>query len=224
MKKINSTAQFSEAEIGLEGTPDPRCLFPILVDTSGSMTGKPIAEVNAGLQLLKTNLIADSLAASRVELALLSFSDSVTVDVDFCSPDNFNPPTLAASGGTNLGAAVIKCLDILNARTAELRTAGASFYRPWFLLLTDAKSGDDIAEAARLVKEAESKRRLSFFPVGVLGADMEELSKLSLRPPRQLEGMNFIEMFDWFSVNLASVAVSTPGEQVPLTDPTWATA
>lgn len=221
---MNTTPQISAAEIGLEGTPDPRCLFLILGDVSGSMAGQPIAEVNAGLQLLKTNLIADPLAASRVELALVSFSDGVTVDVDFCSPDNFSPPTLAASGGTNLGAAVVKGLEILNARTAELRAAGASFYRPWFLLLTDAKSGDDIAEAARLVKEAESKKRLSFFPVGVLGADMIALAKLSLRPPLQLEGLNFNELFDWFSVNLASVAVSTPGEQVPLTAPTWAEA
>ena len=188
------------------------------------MSGRPITEVNTGLELLKTNLIEDALTASRVEVALVSFNYDIKVEVDFCAPANFTPPTLHTSGGTNLGAAVVKALDILNARTAELRAAGVTYYRPWFLLLTDAKSVDDIAEAARLVQEAESKKRLSFFPVGVLGADMDALAKLSCREPLHLEGLKFAELFEWFSVNLASVAVSQPGEQVPLTAPNWATA
>jgi uncharacterized protein YegL len=111
---------------------------------------------------------------------------------------------------------------MLNARTAEYRAAGISYYRPWLMVLTDAESGDDIAEAAQLVKEAESKKRLAFFGIGVLGANKDALGSLSLRPPLCLEGIKFQELFEWLSVNLSSVAVSQPGDQVPLTAPTWA--
>jgi uncharacterized protein YegL len=223
MKLMNTIPQISAAEIGLAQNPEPRCPCLILTDVSGSMAGKPIAEVNAGQQRLKAKLVEDALACLRVELALVTFNENVTVAIDFCSPDNFNPPTLTASGGTHLGAAILKGLEMLNARTAEYRAAGISYYRPWLMLLTDAESGDDIAEAAQLVKEAESNRRLAFFGIGVLGANMNALGSLSLRPPLCLEGIKFQELFEWLSVNLSSVAVSRPGDQVPLTAPTWAT-
>ena len=182
-----------------------------------------IAALNAGLQQLKSNLIGDSLACLRVELALVTFSDKIIAEVDFCSPENFNPPTLNAGGGTFLGAAVLKGLEMLKNRTAEYRAAGNNYYRPWLLVVTDCESGDDIGEAARLVREAEAQKRIAFFGVGVLGANMNELGRLSLRPPRCLDGIKFHELFEWLSVNLSSVAVSRPGDQVPLTPPNWTT-
>ena len=222
MKQMNTTPQISAAEIGLAQNAEPRCPCLILTDVSGSIAGAPIAEVNAGLQRLKAKLVEDALACLRVELALVTFNENVTVEIDFCSPDNFTPPTLTASGGTHLGAAILKGLEMLNARTAEYRAAGISYYRPWLMVLTDAESGDDIAEAAQIVKEAESNRRLAFFGIGVLGANMDALGSLSLRPPLCLEGIKFQELFEWLSVNLSTVAVSQLGEQVPLTAPTWA--
>ncbi|MDR3560791.1 MAG: VWA domain-containing protein [Negativicutes bacterium] len=213
----------SETEIGLSGTPDPRCPCFIMVDVSGSMAGKPIAEANAGLQILKTNLTEDLLACSRVEIALATFNHVAILVAPFCSPENFAPPTLVVSGGTRLGTAVIWGLGQLDAWMAELRAAGASYYRPWFIVITDAESSDRIEEAARLVKQAESEKRISFFSIGVLGANMDTLGKLSLRSPRHLEGLKFAELFEWFSVNLSAVATSQPGEQVALTQPTWTT-
>lgn len=186
------------------------------------MRGQPIDELNTGIQLLKTKLIEDQLACLRVDLAVLAFNHDVEVAVDFCTPENFSPPTLTTSGGTSIGAAIIKGLDMLNARRAEYRAAGNSFYRPWLMCVTDGESGDDITEAARLVREAESQKRLAFFGIGVLGANMGELARLSSRPPLRLEGLNFQELFEWLSVNLSSVAASRPGDQVALTPPNWA--
>lgn len=187
------------------------------------MDGPPIAELNAGLQKLKTKLIEDALACLRVEITLVTFNDVAKVEIDFCAPEDFNPPTLTADGGTSLGAAVLKGLEMLNSRRAEYRAAGINFYRPWLLCITDGKSGDDISEAVRLVHEAESAKRLAFFGVGVLGADMNALTSLSCRPALCLEGINFPELFEWLSINLSSVADSRPGDQVALTPPTWAT-
>jgi uncharacterized protein YegL len=219
---MNTTTPTGAADIEFAQNPEPRCPCVIIADCSGSMDGPPIIELNAGLQQLKTKLIEDALACLRVEIALVTFNDVAKVEVDFCTPENFNPPTLTAAGGTSLGAAILKGLEMLNSRRAEYRAAGINFYRPWLLCITDGKSGDDISEAARLVKEAESAKRLAFFGVGVLGADMDALTSLSSRPALCLEGINFPELFEWLSVNLGSVADSRPGDQVPLTAPTWA--
>lgn len=212
----------NEQEIGFAQNPEPRCACIILADTSGSMSGAPIAELNAGLQQLKETLVEDSLACLRVELALVAFNDRSKVEVSFCSPDSFIPPELKASGGTNLGAAILEGLEILRLRVDEYRAAGNSFYRPWLIVITDAQSSDDLSEAARQIKEAEANKCLAFFGIGVLGADIDELARLSNRPPLPLDGLKFQELFEWLSVNLSSVAVSRPGDQVPLTAPNWA--
>ena len=56
-----SGAEFAE-------NPEPRCPCLLLLDTSGSMRGDPIAQLNLGIRTLNDELRADSLAAKRVEV------------------------------------------------------------------------------------------------------------------------------------------------------------
>ena len=45
--------------------PEPRCPCLLLLDTSYSMTGGPIAELNVGLQTFREEVSSDSLSAKR---------------------------------------------------------------------------------------------------------------------------------------------------------------
>ena len=219
--KHKNTSEASLTQIEFATNPEPRCACVLVVDTSGSMSGQPIAELNAGLIELHRNLLADPLAALRVELALVSFNETAKTEIDFTLPPNFQPPTLTTSGGTCLGAALIHALDLLEARIASYRAAGQSYYRPWIVLITDAEATDDVTEAARRIKEAETKKRVAFFGVGVKSANMKKLAELSLRPPLHLDGLRFCDLFQWLSASLGSVALSRPGDQVPLPPPDW---
>jgi hypothetical protein len=40
--------------------PEPRCPCVLLLDTSGSMAGQPIAALNAGIQTFQDELLSDS--------------------------------------------------------------------------------------------------------------------------------------------------------------------
>jgi uncharacterized protein YegL len=42
------------------------------------------------------------------------------------------------------------------------------------------------------------------------------------RPPLQLKGVQFVELFEWLSKSQQAVAQSHPGEQVPLPPAGWA--
>ena len=101
--------------------PEPRCPCLLLLDTSGSMSGKPITELNEGLKALGDDLRADSLASKRVELAIVSFGP-VNVELDFTSATQFFPPELRASGDTPMGAAIVNGLELLKARKASYKT------------------------------------------------------------------------------------------------------
>lgn len=57
--------------------PEPRCPVVLVLDTSGSMMGKPIQELNEGLRAFSDVLKADRLASLRVEVAVVAFGGKV---------------------------------------------------------------------------------------------------------------------------------------------------
>ncbi len=220
MSLLEESVEFAE-------NPEPRCPCILLLDTSGSMHGAPIAALNEGLQSFAANLKKDSLASRRVEVAVIAFSNEVRVLQDFVTADQFEPPTLTAGGMTHMGTAIQKALDLLQERKAQYRTSGVAYYRPWVFLITDgAPQGepDEAIEAARQrVVSEENARRVAFFAVGVEGADMERLSSVSVRTPVKLIGLNFVEMFVWLSASMQRVSQSQMSDQVALPPPGWGT-
>src|SRR5579863_4177827 len=92
--------------------PEQRCPCLLLLDTSGSMQGNPIRELNAGLAAFKEELMSDSLAAKRVEVGIVTFGP-VNVVCDFTTADTFVPPTLSTTGDTPMGAAITHGLEMV---------------------------------------------------------------------------------------------------------------
>ena len=200
--------------------PEPRCPCLLLLDTSGSMRGAPIAELNEGLITFKDELAADSLAMKRVELAVVTFGP-VQVISDFQTPDLFQPPQLSASGDTPMGAAITQGLEMIRQRKDTYRANGISYYRPWIFLITDGGPTDSWRAAADAVKQGEESKGLSFFAVGVQDADMATLSQISVRTPLKLSGLRFRDLFSWLSSSLCGVSRSQVGQTVQIAPPGW---
>lgn len=202
--------------------PEPRCPCVLLVDTSGSMAGQPIAELNAGLLAFKEELSQDAMAAKRVEVAVVEFGPARML-VDFQTPDAFVPPTLTASGDTPMGRAIELSFEMLRRRKEQYRANGVSFYRPWVFLITDGAPTDGWTTAAGLVREGEERKSVCFFAVAVQGADTVTLAQISVRDVLQLRGLRFRDLFAWLSNSLRAVSHSQPGDTVPLEPPTTPT-
>jgi uncharacterized protein YegL len=220
---VTSAGGFANVEFA--ENPEPRCACILLLDTSGSMQGSPIDQLNSGLRSFKDELLSDALAAKRVEIAVLTFGDSPKLVADFTDAANFEPPLLVASGQTPMGSAIEDALSRLAVRKDMYRSNGVAYYRPWVFLITDGEPTDDYSSAAKAVRDGESRGAFSFYAVGVSDANMQKLTEIAPpnRPPVKLSGLRFRELFVWLSKSMRTVSRATIGQDVTLEAPGWIT-
>jgi uncharacterized protein YegL len=207
--------------------PEPRCACLLLLDTSASMRGDKIRELNAGLVEFGLQLRADTMASKRVEVAIVSFGP-IRVVQPFITADSFFAPELEAAGNTPMGEAVIQAADLIAQRKQSYRSNGIGYYRPWVFMISDGAPTDDIRRACDVVKQCEKNKSFMFYSVGVAGADMKTLSRISVRQPVRLKGLQFGKLFVWLSHSLSSVSRSQTSDTPALESPTgpdgWAVA
>lgn len=154
--------QITFATSDFASNPEPRCPCILLLDVSGSMNGRPINELNAGLVTFRDELLADSLALKRVELGIVTFGP-VHVEQPFTSAANFSRPSCLPGRYTN-GRCHYKATDMVEERKREYRANGISYYRPWIFLITDGAPTDEWQAAANKVFQGKKIRSLPSLP------------------------------------------------------------
>jgi uncharacterized protein YegL len=215
---MTNLAQVPFADLTFIDNPEPRCPCILLLDTSGSMSGQPIGQLNSGLKQFEQELKSDPLAAKRVEVSIITFGP-VRVQQDFVTADMFSAPNLSTEADTPMGRAIMEALDLIKLRKQLYQTNGIAYYRPWIFLITDGAPTDEWKGAARAIHDAEAAKALAFFSVGVDGADFNVLRQLSPRSPIKLRGLAFRELFQWLSNSLSGVSRSKVGDALRLPPP-----
>lgn len=204
--------------------PTHRVAVGLCLDVSDSMSGAPVEELNAGVNLFFDALLADPVAKASAEVAIVAFAEFAGVKLDFQSVDRVSSvPILRTKSelglSTNLGGGAALTIDLLEQRKSEYRAAGVDYFQPFFVLMTDGRpTTDEHFAAASRVVELETARKLAVMPIGIgPHADMAVLAAFSKKnQPLRLQGLKFNEFFKWLSQSIVRVSQSRPGETVPL--------
>ncbi|MBE9142966.1 SAV_2336 N-terminal domain-related protein [Planktothrix mougeotii] len=220
---VNQVELISEKEIdftqlSFATNPEPALPIVLLLDTSGSMSGQPINELNQGLVTFQKELNKDALASMRVEVAIIAFNSYINIVQDFVKVNQFQPPHLFAEGTTETGKAIEFTLNLIEDRKVVYKKSDIQYYRPWVLLITDGMPTDNWRNSAKMVRGLAANKKINFFAVGVDGADFSILSEIAPidMPPLMLRKLAFTQLFKWLSYSISTVSRSIPGDQVTL--------
>ena len=195
---------------------EPRVACVLVLDVSGSMSGRLIDELNEGLVVFQDTLMADRLASLRAEVAIITFGGAVNVLTPFTTARDFVAPTLEVSGNTPMGEAIHRAIDLVTEEKRIYQETGTQHYRPWIFLITDGGPTDEWRTAAERVKQGERNKEFVFFAVGVEDADLETLKSIAVQPPKKLRETNFRDLFLWLSRSMKSVSISNVGDKLTL--------
>ena len=198
--------------------PTARVPICLVLDTSGSMSGSPINELNNGVEMFFEAIRSDEIAQYSAEVSIVVFGGSVTKLLDFDSINNQTIPHLSASGLTPMGSGVNLALDLLEQRKKEYSNAGVDYYQPWMVLMSDGAPTDQIESAVERACNLVEAKKLTIFPI-IIGDDVgaSVIGSFSpKRPPLKLKGLKFKEFFEWLSQSVSRVSQSTPGEKIEL--------
>ena len=217
-----------EERIEIANSQQQHSATVLLLDASSSMTGDKISQLNEGIKFFKDDVLSKDLVRKGVDLSVVIFGDGVSVAHYFSSIEEFEPPTLVASGVTPMGEAILKAIDLVEQRKTEYKTKGVDYFRPWIFMITDGEPtdmqpGDSMwNDVVKKIHDGEANKKFLFFTLGVEPANMQLLKQIAPpeRKPLELKQGMFKEMFAWLSKSrIKSSSVETVGEQVALDNP-----
>lgn len=206
----------------LENNPSSRVPVCLVLDTSGSMDGEPIAELNEGVRLFYDAIRNDETALYAAEVSIVTFGGGHRCHANFSTLEHQSQvPSFYADGNTPMGEGVNMALDMLERRKNDYKNSGVDYYQPWLVLMTDGNPNGDRSELERAIERTTgmiNAGKLTIFPIGIGdGADMGTLARFSpKRKPLKLQGLNFKEFFAWLSKSVSKVSQSSPGDKIQL--------
>ena len=208
---------------------DQKCPVVLLLDTSGSMNGQPIEELNKAIIKLKDDILEDALLSNRLEVGIVAFDDDARVErgIDLVTPET-QLPTLSIGGVTNLVAGMEKAIELVEERKTFYKANGEQYYRPFIVLFTDGaptNSAEEIEAIDLKIQTMSDNKKFVFLPFGVEGADMQLLAKLAAQTAderlqsrakayKMKDVTKFSEVFAFVSASISGAMQQTAGATV----------
>ncbi len=199
---------------------EQKCLCVLLLDISGSMSGRPIRELQKGIELFHSEISEDPTTANRLEVAIITFESWVKVIQNPALASEFTMPNLIADGATCMGEAIQEGINLVEARKSWYKLTGQPYYRPWIIVITDGEPTDlpNLSDLQDIIQKDVNSKKYYFYAIGVEGANMDKLKQISpdQMPPAKLQNLRFADFFKWLSASMAQVTSSVDDSVISL--------
>lgn len=184
----------------------------LLLDCSWSLEGRPIDELNRGLQSFKKQIENyDHKSRSCIDISVISFGGCVDGDEDFYPIGNYIPKVYSARGNTPMGEALTKAMDLVEYQKERYKDHSVPYHRPWIFLITDGVPTDEYKEAAKRLREMEAQKGVLAYCVGTEGYDRVTMGEIfNHQRIFKLESLDFTGMFEFLSNSIVTVRLSDP--------------
>ncbi len=188
------------------------------LDTSGSMMGIPIKQLNMGLQNFVSSIKSNDDTRNSTDIAIITFGSKVDIVMPFgkISKEKGLPEIKASTTLTPIGEGILTALELLNARKEGYKEMGIKYFQPWLVVITDgAPQGPNAMQnmelAIKACNELESDDKLVIFNIGVgNGVDFDLLKRLSLKrdEPISINSTDFGKLFEFLGSSSSSIVSS----------------
>ena len=122
---------------GLERYEDPYVVLAICVDTSTSMAGDPLRDVEEFLSTMRRDFGADSALARHVSTCVITFGGGARVAQDWAPASEMEEVDLTPGGQSDVNGAVLLADQQIRAHTSTMLMWGIRACVPLALLLSD---------------------------------------------------------------------------------------
>ena len=128
----------------------------LLLDTSASMGGEPIEALKNGVQVLVSTLRQDPYALETAFLSIITFDSTARQIVPLTELGAFQIPAIAASGCTELGAALALLADKIEAEVSKTTAQVKGDWKPIVFIMTDGSPTDDWKKGLERLKKVRT--------------------------------------------------------------------
>ena len=170
------------------------------------MAGDPIESVKQGIRTLHSNLMGDPSAVESAYLSVISFDSEARQLTPLTEVSAFQPPDLAATGTTALGAAIHLLLECVDREVHKTTASQKGDWKPLIFLLTDGAPSDEWQAAAE-----EFKRRRVGNLIAVACGEQGDASVLkhvteTVLVMKDMSPDAFSQFFKWVSASVTQTS------------------
>lgn len=178
-------------------------------------------EIYSAMRTAVAEMKLDPVTASSAEVCVVEFNTEAVASRFVAIADYAPAELLPVGGGTHLGLAVTRTLDVIEARQADLRAEGVQVKRTLVVVLSDFVTQDSLDVLNRLHRAEAADKNFAVLPVGVGGVNTDVMNAFSSKRSGQLlrsEGgtPHYKALFTWIKLVVGVFSRSRPDDSVDL--------
>lgn len=210
--EIAHRSAFPNVTIGVEQPGQTHVCAVLLLDTSSSMTGTGILNLNSALNSFMS-WHQNRTDSENIDVAVVTFNSSAQVVNEFAPLSRLDISDLSASGSTNLLAGLQAAYCLIKGKRRQYANLMVSSFVPWIILITDGMP-DEQQPCIDFVKEKEDRGRFFLYGFGTSGYDKEFMRRLCAPGALfEFDESNFEGAFKFISDSLSKLSDSKTDEE-----------